>query len=334
MVQSELFPQSNLIFYIAFAGILALLEWLVIVICRRYNIGPEITTRSLHKKFTPTFGGSLWVIAAVVGICLFGNLRLASTWIFMLGTVFLGIVSFIDDYKPLPPVPRLICQTAVLALTFKHLCLPETFDIYLLVLICGVGIINAINFLDGITGMLALYGIVTTGSLIYTIHILCIPEICWLNSVLVLVLVAQIVFACFNLCDNIFAGDVGSITLGYIQICVTLTIILLTANASYLLFFAICFFDTGLTTMQRLFSGISILQPHKMNIYQLLTSEYKIPHIVVSIIYALLQLLINCLFFLIPVSQHWTYFIIVCLLLTIAYFVLRFSFPKNSGNFA
>lgn len=332
MVLLKILYTAPLELLIGLAAVLTLLEWATIMLGRRFALGPSITERSSHTRFTPTCGGFIWMLTGIIAIALFGDLSLARTWIFMGGIAVLGIISLIDDLHPLPPIPRLISQFIVMALSFKQLFYPQAFDIYMVILFCGVGIINAINFLDGICGMLALYGIVVTGSLIYALNIVGGADLQWYVPVLTSVMVAQLVFACFNLRDVIFAGDVGAITLGYIQVFVTIMLILFTRDASYMIFFIVCIFDTGLTTLQRLFLGKSILQPHRMNIYQLLSSEHKVPHVVVSLIYALLQLLIDALFFLIPVAMHWTFFLIVSGLLTVTYFVLRFSFRRQRFN--
>lgn len=329
MVLHELIDQQPFILGLVLAVVLACLEWTMVICGRKYALGPDVTKRSMHRHFTPTGGGFIWVIAAIAGILIFGNMSCISSWIFLGGIFALAIISYIDDIHPLPPIPRLISQIVVMALSFKQLCTPQVFDIYLIVLFCGVGIINAINFLDGICGMLALYGLVVSGSLLYSLFHVQTAETSYLIPVLIMTIIAQIVFSFYNLRDVIFAGDIGSITLGYIQIYICLTLILMTGDGSYIVFFSVCIFDTGLTTLQRLFSGYSILEPHRMNIYQLLTIHYGLPHVVVSIIYALLQLLINALFFLVPASQHWTYFMLAGTMLTITYFIVRFSFPNT-----
>lgn len=326
MVFPQLTGRPSIEMYVGLAIILAMLEWLIVIIGRRSFMVTEITEQSSHTKPTPTCGGIIWVLTAICAVAAFGDLRLQSTWIFMGGIVILGTIAFIDDIHPLPPVPRLICQIAVMALSFKQLFISEAFDIYLLVLFVGVGIINAVNFLDGIRGMLGLYGLIVTGSLLYAVFLYHSNSTHWITLTLSAVFVAQAVFTCFNLYDVIFAGDVGAITLGYIQVYAATFVILQSHDASILIFFSVCIFDTGLTTLHRLFSGESILKPHRKHIYQKLTTDKKIPQVVVSLIYALLQLLINAMYFLIPASQHWTYFLIVCALLTVTYFALRFSF--------
>ena len=332
MVLQRFFDQSPLTLLAVLAVLLTCIEWCMVWIGRKYRLGPAVSPRSMHRQFTPTGGGIVWVVAALIGIVILWNWAQTGTWIFFFGIIFLAIISYIDDIHPLPPVPRLISQIIVMTLTFKQLFYPQAIDIYLIVIFCGVGIINAINFLDGICGMLALYGIVITGSLIYALSLHSTPSTEYFLPLLIIVLIGQAIFAVFNLRDTVFAGDLGSITLGYILVSATITLILATRDGSYIVFFSVCIFDTGLTTLHRLFSGYSILQPHRTNIYQLLTIQYKLPQVVVSIIYALLQMLINALFFLIPPTQHWTYFLLIATLLTITYFFVRFSFPNNKSN--
>ena len=169
MVLHQFIASSPLFALLTLAAVLALVEWGMIIVGKRYKLGPDITGRSSHTKFTPTGGGVVWVIAAILGILIFGELYFQLPWLFMGGILVLAVISYIDDIHPLPPIPRLISQVVIMALTFKQLCYPQAFDIYLIILFCGVGIINAVNFLDVICGMLALYGIVVTCSIMYTI---------------------------------------------------------------------------------------------------------------------------------------------------------------------
>lgn len=328
MVLHEFLKYSPLELLIAAAALMALFEWGYIIFARKAGLGAPVSERSSHSAFTPTGGGIIWVITSLAAILFFGNLHTETTWIFFGGIVALGAISMTDDIHPLKPIPRLIAQIVIIAVSFKGLCAPTSFDIYLIIMFCSVGIINAINFLDGICGMLSLYGLVTSCAILYAIYSLNTPSLDIYIPIFILIITAQSVFAIFNLKDIVFAGDTGAITLGYIQVCMTINLILATGDGAMMVFFAVCVFDTGLTTIQRLFGGEQILQPHRKNIYQILTNERKLPQIFVSLTYALLQLLIDALFFLIPEAQHWTYFLVVCTLLTIAYFAIRFSKPS------
>ena len=139
---------------------------------------------------------------------------------------------------------------------------------------------------------------------------------------------AMTIFGIFNISRKIFAGDVGAITLGFLIVYILTTMILAEGDATMMIFLIVCLFDAGLTTTQRLFAGENILTPHHKFIFHLLIRQWQLPHIVVSICYALLQLLINAIYFLIPPQQHLTYFIIVFALLTVTYFAIRFA-PRS-----
>lgn len=238
-------------------------------------------------------------------------------------------VSMYDDIRPLPPWPRLLLQIIAVAITFKSLCYPKAFDIYLLVIIFGVGCINAVNFIDGITGMLALYATTVLASIIYTLQgITTFPQAEMYAYFCAILIAAIVIFGIFNISRKAFAGDVGAITLGFLIVYILSTMILTTGDATMMIFLIICLFDAGLTTTQRLFAGENILTPHHKFIFHLLIRQWHLPHIVVSICYALLQLLIDSIYFLIPPQQHWTYFIIVFALLTVTYFAIRFA-PRS-----
>lgn len=291
----------------------------------------DVDNRSSHSHPTPTGGGIIIPIAALIFIAVTPQAQNIQ-WITTIAcALVLAGVSMYDDIRPLPPWPRLLLQIAAVALTFKSLCYPGAFDIYLLVIIFGVGCINAVNFIDGITGMLALYSIVTLGSIIYILYspaastIADAPTYATLCTILI---GAMIIFGTFNICRKVFAGDVGAITLGFLIVYILSNMILATGDATLMIFLIVCIFDAGLTTAQRLFAGENILTPHHKFIFHLLIRQWQMPHIVVSICYALLQLLINAVYFLTPPQQHRTYFIIVFALLTVTYFTIRFA-PRS-----
>lgn len=296
-------------------------------LAKRYKLGAEVCERSSHTQVTPTGGGIVFAVAVLAwGVYKYLHGGLMTEWWWMLGgTTVIAAVSLYDDIRPLPPTPRLLLQIAVVALVFKHYCYFEALDIYILLLFCGVGCINAFNFIDGIAGMLLLMSIVVLGTLIYAFNTVQPKDadlyltLCWTLQI------SLVVFACFNLPDKIFAGDVGAMTLGLVIGYILLNLILMTGDASYSILILVVVFDTGMTTLQRLFAGYNILLPHRQSIYEVLTSNWHLPHLTVSIIYALLQLLISVLYFSLPPNHRWTYIILVLALIIVAYFEIRHS---------
>lgn len=177
--------------------------------------------------------------------------------------------------------------------------------------------------------MLALYTLVVLGSMLYVLHgTTSMPEAPMYIHFCITLMAAMTIFGIFNISRKIFAGDVGAITLGFLIVYILTTMILAEGDATMMIFLIVCLFDAGLTTTQRLFAGENILTPHHKFIFHLLIRQWQLPHIVVSICYALLQLLINAIYFLIPPQQHLTYFIIVFALLTVTYFAIRFA-PRS-----
>lgn len=309
---------------ICVAAVLALIEWIVICANRRYRVGQPFDERSPYPILNPTCGGAIWALAAIVAAIVFGDRHLWTTWTFAGSIAVLAVISAVDDLHPLPPIPRLLVQIVLFSLSFASLIRPDTIDVFLIILILGVGLINAINFLDGICGMLGLYGLVVSATLLYELNIADIPGTAWLAEVMVYVIVAQVVFTLFNLRDTIFAGDAGAITLGYIHAFVVMTLIIATGDFTVLVFFAVCIFDTGLTTLWRLLTpGVSILAPHRTHTYHILTGVRRKPHLAVSAGYALIQLIISILYLVIPTAYHLLYLICVAVLLTTVYVALR-----------
>lgn len=315
---------------IGIAAILAALEWVVILLNRRYRVGQPFDDRPSCHELNPTCGGAIWALAAIVACIVFGDKHLWTTWAFAGGITILAVISAIDDIRPIPPIPRLIVQIAIISLSFCSLIQTDTTIVFFVVLILSTGLVNAVNFLDGICGMLGMYGLVVSGTLLYSLNLAGNPDSAWLADVMIYVIVAQVVFTLFNLRDTIFAGDAGAITLGYIHAFVLMTLIVTTHNLTMLVFFAVCIIDTGLTTLRRLFTpGISILSPHRSHTYQILTAKRHLPHLVVSGCYALTQLIINILYYVIPDTHHTLYLVCVATALTATYITLRRSLTKN-----
>jgi phospho-N-acetylmuramoyl-pentapeptide-transferase len=62
------------------------------------ELGPE---SHLPKAGTPTMGGALILLAIVISTLLWANLSNRFVWIVLAGTLFFGVIGFIDDYKKL-----------------------------------------------------------------------------------------------------------------------------------------------------------------------------------------------------------------------------------------
>src|SRR5690606_15925837 len=90
-----------------------------------------------------------------------------------------------------------------------------------------------------------------------------------------------------------FAGDVGSVAMAVFLGYFMAKTLILTQNPFYLMFFMVYGIDAAITIVYRLSRKENIFQPHRTHLYQYLANELKVPHVLVSTIYAVIQLLIN-----------------------------------------
>jgi UDP-N-acetylmuramyl pentapeptide phosphotransferase/UDP-N-acetylglucosamine-1-phosphate transferase len=154
--------------------------------------------------------------------------------------------------------------------------------------------LNAYNFMDGVNGMTALYSLVTLGTLTYLNPAKSTnPHALLLN----VEIIALLVFAGFNVRRRAicFAGDVGSIAVGFVVLQGILTVTLAYKTYLPVLLVAVYGVDTILTIIQRLYLRQNILLPHRMHLFQELVHKAGWSHLRVSGTYAFVQLMLNIL---------------------------------------
>ncbi|WGQ07506.1 glycosyltransferase family 4 protein [Pedobacter gandavensis] len=251
-----------------------------------YNIVDKPNERSSHSEITIRGGGVIYLFAILLALIMHSEF-----WMPILGLFIIGIISFVDDRVTLSGKIRIIFHLAAVTLLFLFL---EIFQISswwisIILYILVIGVINAYNFMDGINGITGAYSIVVLGGLQYVnyeiinfIH----ADLIWLP------ILATLVFLFFNFRNRAkcFAGDVGSVTIAFWIIFLLLKLILLTQNFAYVLFLAVYGIDTVLTIIHRLKLKQNIFDAHRLHFYQILANEQKWPHLIVSAVYAMLQL--------------------------------------------
>jgi UDP-GlcNAc:undecaprenyl-phosphate GlcNAc-1-phosphate transferase len=186
----------------------------------------------------------------------------------VLGATFLFVVGYIDDRKELRPGPQYLAQAfsgliAVLFLVFiERVMNPFTDELaefpYLLVvaltLVWIMGMINTINFLDGLDGLAAGVGAIVSAFL--AIHML--REGQYSVALLPLALLgATLGFLPYNFAPaRVFMGSMGSLVLGYLV--ATLGIAAGAKLALVLLVLSIPIVDVAWLMISRLRAGQSI----------------------------------------------------------------------------
>jgi UDP-N-acetylmuramyl pentapeptide phosphotransferase/UDP-N-acetylglucosamine-1-phosphate transferase len=302
---------STLNYIILFVALL-MLENIYVMVARRFSIVDKPHLQSSHTGIVVRGGGCIVYVAFLL-------------WSFindfpdescMLGLTLLAAVSFADDNHNVSPKVRLTIQfVAVLLMIYHTEFISLGLFVVLLTTVALVGIINIYNFMDGINGMMGGYSLIVALSLFYVneyqIHFVD-------TTLLAFIICALLVFNIFNfrktaLC---FAGDVGSLSSGFILIYLIMLLSQKTENMSWLAMIVVYGVDGGLTIIHRILLRDKLLEPHKKHAYQIMANELKMPHLLVSGIYMGLQAL--CSIWLIAFPGYLT----LCLqvvLLSVAY---------------
>ena len=95
-----------------------------------------------------------------------------------------------------------------------------------------------------------------------------------------------------------FAGDVGSVAIAFIVLFLIGKLMLTTMDFSWIILLAVYGVDSVLTIIHRIMLKENIGNPHRKHFYQIMANELKVPHVVVSSVYMLVQaaLIIGYLF--------------------------------------
>ena len=271
--------------YIIIALVLVLLELVYFKLANHYNIIDKPNLRSSHTSVTLRGGGIIFPIAIIIAFFL-GY----ASWPLTLAVVLVAVVSFIDDIRPLAPLPRFASHSIAFILVAYDLNLfAEPLWILPIVFVLLIGWINAFNFMDGINGITVLYALVAIVSFSFLpLHEASLP-------LLITMGLSGLVFGLFNVRTKAkaFAGDVGSISmalfLGYFMI----KTIMVSGQLGYILFFSVYGIDAIITILVRLRKRENIFEAHRSHLYQYLANEWGYSHVLISVIYAVLQLGIN-----------------------------------------
>ena len=150
------------------------------------------------------------------------------------------------------------------------------------------------------------------------------------DSLIMVMIMACLVFALFNFRPRgkakCFAGDVGSVGLGFVLLFCIGQVIMATQDVTWLVFLVLYGLDGSITICHRIMLHENLGQAHRKHVFQLMANELKMSHITVSLIYAVTQLAINLAFiYLVPdtVLAHWVYLIAVVIVFGAGFVAFR-----------
>ncbi|WP_287683331.1 glycosyltransferase family 4 protein [Bacteroides sp.] len=304
-------------YYLIVLVLLFLAELFYFRVADKCDIIDKPNERSSHTKITLRGGGIIFYFGALVYFLTSGF----EYPLFMLALTLVTFISFVDDIKSIRQITRLLFHFSGMALMFCQwgLFSLEWWWIVIALIIC-TGIINAYNFMDGINGITGGYSLVVLTSLaIINEEIILFVE----SDFIYTVICSVWVFCFFNFRKSAkcFAGDVGSVSIAFILLFLIGKLIIETGDFSWILLLSVYGVDSVLTIVHRLMLHENIGLPHRKHLYQLMANELKIPHVVVSSVYMVLQLFIAAGLLWLPID-HWVYFFCVISCLMVIYVVL------------
>lgn len=295
-------------------------------IADQYNIIDKPNQRSSHSAITIRGGGIIFGLSVVlfqVWAMMAGE---PIDWFLLGGIVLVSTVSFIDDILTIKPLPRFLAHLLSVLLLFQSLQLFNTWSWWVLAiaLVFSIGWINTFNFMDGINGITVLYAL----SVVIPIYFLtdvdggdgAVPSEFYAS-----IIAGLLVFGIFNVRKKAksFAGDVGSVAMALILAYVILNGIKQGWGWSAIVMVGVYGIDSVGTILQRIKRRENIFEAHRSHLYQYMANELKMPHVIVSAIYAVVQAVINMVWLFLEPQYRSLYAIVILGSLAILYFPIK-----------
>ena len=350
------------------AAILLIAEQVYFKIADHFNIIDKPNERSSHSTIVLRGGGIIFSLSMIVWAILMvlqGN-DIRPYLPFLCGLVMICLVSFWDDIHSLPDSVRMVVQIISTLLMFWSVGLYAAFDSWVWMVVVAavalffcVGATNIINFMDGINGITAGYAFAMLLPMLLLDSSfkfeLCSSSFAPLDSpselgsplglasvqvsgfiepsYLVVAIIGVLVFSIFNFRPKgkakCFAGDVGSIGIAFIILFALGRLMLMTKDVTYIVFFLVYGIDGSLTIFHRIMLHENLGQAHRKHAYQLMANELKMSHVVVSLLYMAMQLVVSLGFiYLCPdtVLAHWIYLVAAGIVLAVAYVLFKMKY--------
>lgn len=320
----------NNLFYLAFIILLFVASLLYYRIARTFQIVDLPNHRTMHEGATIRGGGIIVLFGMVVSTIF---LQYPGIY-FLAGLILIGITGIVDDLVDLQGKVRFPFQVIAMLLMLMELDFFQYHWVVVgMVLIVATGVLNAFNFMDGINGLTAGYSLVLVFWLIYiNEQVQHVVQSEFLNCYLL----AIAVFGFFNFRKKAvcFAGDVGSLTIAFINVYLLLTFIFETGQWVFVLFLTLYGIDTIFTIIQRLINRENIFEAHNKHFFQLAVRRLGFSHIQMSGLYMMVQVAINAFIILmLSYSQmhQWLAMIVMLVILSGAYIFMKFKLLKTQG---
>lgn len=248
--------------------------------------------------------GIIFLIGAWVWVFSFSIFSILYPW-FLGGLTLVAVYSLIDDGHFLPSWLKGIVRTAAAAMVLFQLGLLDIewfmengwlassliFAAALVASLAATTVINSMNGINGITAAYSLAVLLPLALVNSTGHdapgraILTSDGLFIDHRLIIVTILSALVLACFNLRpkgkSRCYPGDVASIGLAYILVFMMGRLMIATGDLTYLVFLLVYGVD-----------GILSL-PRRKRAYLVMAEDLGLNHVVISVAYMLLQMLIS-----------------------------------------
>ncbi|WP_291585013.1 glycosyltransferase family 4 protein [Bacteroides sp.] len=288
-------------YYLIVLVLLFLAELFYFYIADKYNIIDKPNERSSHTRITLRGGGIIFYFGV---LAYFFTNHFEYPW-FMLALTLITLISFVDDIRSTSQALRLVFHFSAMALMFYQwglFSLPW-WTILVALIIC-TGIINAYNFMDGINGITGGYSLIILGALAFINHsVVSFVE----PDLIYTMLCAVLVFNFFNFRKRAkcFAGDVGAVSIAFTILFLIGRLIIQTGDFSWIILLVVYGIDSVLTIAHRLMLHENIGLPHRKHMYQIMANELRMPHVVVALIYMMMQAIVVIGYLILREYGYW-----------------------------
>ena len=288
-------------YYLIVLVLLFFAELFYFRIADKCNIIDKPNERSSHTRITLRGGGIIFYFGV---LAYFLTNHFEYPW-FMLALTLITLISFIDDIRSTSQVLRLVFHFSAMGLMFYQwglFSLPW-WTILVALIIC-TGIINAYNFMDGINGITGGYSLIILGALAFINHsVVSFAE----PDLIYTMLCAVLVFNFFNFRKRAkcFAGDVGAVSIAFTILFLIGRLIIQTGDFSWIILLVVYGIDSVLTIVHRLMLHENIGLPHRKHMYQIMANELRMPHVVVALIYMMVQAIVVIGYLILREYGYW-----------------------------
>ena len=319
--------------YMIIFMLLLIAEFVYFKIADSFNIIDKPNERSSHSTIVLRGGGIIFTLSMIAwaALMIVQGQNISGYFPFLVGLLMVAGISFWDDIHSLPDSLRMAVQIVAYLLMFWSMGIMQwsMWWVIPIALFFCVGATNIINFMDGINGITAGYGL----AMLLPIALLNRDMGFVDESYLIVAILGLLVFSLFNFRPKgkakCFAGDVGSIGIAFIILFALGKLMLATQDVSYIVFFLVYGIDGSMTIFHRIMLHENLGQAHRKHAYQLMANELKMSHVTVSLLYMAMQLVVSLGFiYLCPstVLAHWIYLICAGIVLAVAYVLFKMKY--------